>query len=205
MIKFRDEADARRDILRKKDLEELKAGKETIEASRSQAQITWDQHEKVSSELAVVRGELEKSLADLQEETQKSMLHRREINNVLLQLSTEAHRVVKAFKELGVPSPPIITVDHARYIKSYPPLFKHIAQLIGDIRRRTRKVTSKAGEVAVCQTITQVVSALHRHQPQLSLLSELEVMDLAAPSPPGTSHQVEKILERLSREDDHDE
>ena len=35
MIKFRDEADACRDTLRKKELEEMKAGKETIEASRS--------------------------------------------------------------------------------------------------------------------------------------------------------------------------
>ena len=35
MIKFRDDADARRGTLRKKELEELKAGKETIEASRS--------------------------------------------------------------------------------------------------------------------------------------------------------------------------
>ena len=65
------------------------------------------------------------------------MLHRRETNNVLLQLSTEAHRVVKAFKELGVPSPPIITDDYARYIQHYPPLLKHIAQLIGDIRGQT--------------------------------------------------------------------
>ena len=35
MIKFRDEADTYRDILQKKELEEMKAGKETIEASRS--------------------------------------------------------------------------------------------------------------------------------------------------------------------------
>ena len=84
MIKFKDEADALRDILWKKELEELKVGKETIEASRSQAQIAWDQHEKVSSELAAVRGELEKALADLQEETRKSTLYRLEINNVLL-------------------------------------------------------------------------------------------------------------------------
>ena len=49
MIKFRDEADARRGTLRNKELEDLKTGKEMIEASRSQAQIAWDQHEKVSS------------------------------------------------------------------------------------------------------------------------------------------------------------
>ena len=77
------------------------------------------------------------------------MLHRREINNVLIQLSTEAHRVVKAFKELGVPSLPIITADHSRYIQRYPPLLKHIAQLIGDITSPTRKVTRKASEAAI--------------------------------------------------------
>ena len=52
----------------------------------------YHQHEKVSSELAAVRGELEKALADLQVEAQNFTLHRREINNVLIQLSTEAHR-----------------------------------------------------------------------------------------------------------------
>ena len=54
MVNFWDEADVRREILRKKELEELKKDKEMIEASRSQARIAWDQHEKVSSELAVV-------------------------------------------------------------------------------------------------------------------------------------------------------
>ena len=151
-----------------------------------------------------MQGELEKTQSALQEESRKFTLHRREINNVLLQLSTEAHRVVKAFKELGVPSPPIVTDDHARYIQRYPPLLKHIAQLTGDIYSQTRKVTRKAGKAAVRQTLTQVISALQRHHPQLSLLWELEAADPAAPLPPGTSHQVEKILERLTREDDHD-
>ena len=45
MIAFRDEVDARRAIIRKQELEELEKDKETIEASRSQAQIAWDQHE----------------------------------------------------------------------------------------------------------------------------------------------------------------
>ena len=54
MVKFWDEADVRQEILRKKELEELKKDKETIEASRSQTWIACDQHEKVSSELAVV-------------------------------------------------------------------------------------------------------------------------------------------------------
>ena len=102
-----------------------------------------------------------------------------------------------------MPSLPIITEDHARYIQCYPPLLKLIAQLIGDIKSQTRKVPRKASEAAICQTLTQVISALQRHHPQLSLLSELEAVDPAAPPPLGTSHQVEKILERLSREDDH--
>ena len=64
----------------------------------------------------VVRGKLEKALADLQEETRRFKKHRREVNNVLLQLSIEAHRVMKAFRELGVHSPPILTDDYARSI-----------------------------------------------------------------------------------------
>ena len=152
----------------------------------------------------MVRGELENALANLKEETRKFTLHRRETNNVLLQRSTEAHRVVKAFNELEVPSPWIITDDYARYIQRYPPLLKHVAQLISDIRGQTWKVTRKAGKVAVRQTITQVISALHRHHPQLFVLSELKIADPSAPPPSGTSHQMEKILELLSREDDHD-
>ena len=58
MIKFIDDVDARRDVLRQKELKELEACKETIEASRSHAHIAWNQHEKASSELVVVRGEL---------------------------------------------------------------------------------------------------------------------------------------------------
>ena len=68
-MKFRDEADARRDIVRQKELKDLESGKEEIKSCRSQAQITWDQHEKMSSKLVEVRGELEKAVADLQAET----------------------------------------------------------------------------------------------------------------------------------------
>ena len=112
--------------------------------------------------------------------------------------------MVKAFKELGVPSPLIVTDDHARYIHRYPPLLKHITQLIGDLKSQTRKVTRKAGEAAVRQMITQAVFALQHHHPQLSLLLELEAVDPAAPPPPGTSNQVDKILEHLFWKDDHD-
>ena len=71
------------------------------------------------------------------------MLQRREVNNTLLQLSNEAHRVAKALGELGVPSILIITEDHARYLHRYPPLLKHIAQLIGGIQSQTKKVTAR--------------------------------------------------------------
>ena len=126
------------------------------------------------------------------------------MNNVLIQLSTEAHRVVKAFRELGVPSLPIISEDHTRYLHRYPPLLKHITQLISGIKSQTKKVTRKAGEAAVRQTLTQVIPALQCRHPQLSLQSELEALDPAAPSPLGVSDQVEKILESLSQEGDHD-
>ena len=111
---------------------------------------------------------------------------------------------MKVFREIDASSLPIIIEDHARYIQRYPPLLKHIAQLIGDIKEQTQKGTHKAGEIVVRQTITLVVSALHRHHPHLSLLSELEAADPAVPPHPGTSHQVDEILECLSREDDHD-
>ena len=121
MVKFRDGADARRESIRKQEFEKLERDRKTIEDSRSQAQIAWDQHEHVSNELAAVRGELEKAQAALQEESRKSMLQRWEVNNTLLQLSNEAHRVARALGELGVPSLLIITEDHARYLHRYPP------------------------------------------------------------------------------------
>ena len=62
------------------------------------------------------------------------MLQCCEVNNTLIQLSNKAHRVARALGELGVPSLPIITEDHARYLHCYPPLLKHITQLIGGIQ-----------------------------------------------------------------------
>ena len=56
------------------------------------------------------------------------------------------------------------------------------------------------GEAAVRQMLTQVISALQRRHPQLSLQTELDAMDPAAPSPPGVSDQVDPVLESLSRE-----
>ena len=104
---------------------------------------------------------------------------------------------MKAFRELDAPSPPILLDDHARNLQRYPPLLRHIAWLMGDIKQQTRKATRKAGEVAVRQTITQVVSALHRRHLQLFLLSELESTESSVHLPPGASFQVEKILERI--------
>ena len=133
MVAFRDGVDARRAIVRKQELEELEKNKETIEASRSQAQIAWDQHEQVSKELAAARGELEKVQAVLQEESRKAVLERREVNNTLIQPSNEAHRVVRALEGLGVPFLPILNEDYARYLHRYPPLLKHVSQLIAGI------------------------------------------------------------------------
>ena len=200
MIEFRDANDASRESIRKRELEELEKDRKTIEDSRSQARIAWDQHEQVSNELATVRGELEKAQAVLQEESRKAMLQRREVNNTLIQLPNEAHRVARALGELGVPSLPIITEDHAQYLHCYPLLLKRITQLIGGIQSQTKKVTRKVGEAAVRQTQTHVVSALQHRHPTLSLQSELDAVDPAALSPPGVSDQVDKILESLSRE-----
>ena len=143
---------------------ELENNREMTEASRSQAQIARDQHEQVSKELAAVRGELEKVQAALQEESRKAALERREVNNTLIQLSNEAHHVVRALGELGVPSLPVLTKDYARYLHRYPPLLKHVSQLIVGIQSRMKKITQKVGEAAVHHTLMQVVSALqHRH------------------------------------------
>ena len=84
MVEFRDAADARRESIRKRGLEELEKDRKTIEDSQSQAQIAWDQHEQASNELATVHGELEGAHAALQEESRKAMLQRREVNNTLI-------------------------------------------------------------------------------------------------------------------------
>ena len=148
----------------------------------------------------MVRGELERVQAALQEESRKAALEPRGVNNALIQLSNEAHQVVRALGELGVPSLPVLTEDYARYLHRYPPLLKHVSQLIVGIQRRMKKITRKVGQAAVRQTLTQVVSALQRRHPQLSLQAELDAVDPVAPSPPGVSDQVNRILESLSRE-----
>ena len=84
MVEFRDTADARRESIHKQELEELEKDRETIEASRSQAQIAWDQHEQVSNELATMRGELEKAQAATKDESRKAILECRKVNNTLI-------------------------------------------------------------------------------------------------------------------------
>ena len=148
-----------------------------------------------------MRGELEKVQAALQEESRKAALERREVNNTLIQLSNEAHQVVRALEGLGVPSLPVLNEDYARYLHRYPPLLKHVSQLIAGIQSQMKKTIRKVGEAAVRQTLTQVVSALQRRHPQLSLEAELGAVDPAAPPPPGVSEQVNLILESLSWED----
>ena len=123
------------------------------------------------------------------------------MNDTLLQLSNEAHQVVRALKDLRVPSLPILDEDNARYLHRYPPLLRHVSQLIAGVRSQMKKTTRKVGEAAVRQTLTQVISALQRRHPQLSLQAELSDVDPAAPPPPGVSEQVSLILESLSRED----
>ena len=123
------------------------------------------------------------------------------MNDTLLQLSNEACQVVRALKDLGVPSLPILNEDYARYLHRYPPLLRHVSQLIAGIRGQMKKTIRKAGEAAIRQTLTQVISALKRHHPQLSLQAELSNIDPAAPPPPGVSEQVNLILESFSRED----
>ena len=118
----------------------------------------------------------------------------------MIQVSNEAHQVVRALGELGVPSLLVLNEHYARYLHRYPPLLKHVSQLIMGIQSRMKKITRKVGEAAVRQTLTQVVSALQRRHPQLSLQAELDAVDPAAPSPPGVSDQVHQILESLSRE-----
>ena len=68
-------------------------------------------------------------------------MERREVNNTLIQLSNEAHQVVRALGELGVPSLPVLTEDYARYLHRYPPLLKHVSQLIVGIQSRMKKIT----------------------------------------------------------------
>ena len=107
---------------------------------------------------------------------------------------------MKLIEQLGVPSLSVLTEEYAQYLHRYPPLLKHVAQLIGGIQSRMKKITRKVGEAVVRQTLTQVVSALQHRHPQLSLQSELDAVDPAALSPLGVSDQVDRILECLSRE-----
>ena len=64
-----------------------------------------------------------------------------------------------------MPSLPVLNEDYARYLHRYPPLLKHVSQLIAGIQSRMKKITRKVGEAAIRQTLTQVVSALQRRYP----------------------------------------
>ena len=64
-VAFRDEGAARARATRKAEAEELAAGREAMEASKSQAQIAWDQHEQKSTQLKSVQAELAETKAAL--------------------------------------------------------------------------------------------------------------------------------------------
>ena len=56
---------------------ELADGRAAMEACKSQAQIVWDQHEKVSDQLKAAQDELTKTKAALDKEERQFRLHRR--------------------------------------------------------------------------------------------------------------------------------
>jgi hypothetical protein len=173
-----------------------------MEASKSQAQIAWHQHEQVSNQLTGVQAELAEAKDALEKERRRFAHHRRDDHNVLLQMNHGSLDIVQEFTNLGVPSPPVLMADHSTSFARYPGFLKYVASLIKGIKEQVSRATRLAGEQAVRQVTTRFVTALRQRHPQLSLLSELEAPEPGTPLPPDVTRQVEEILKHLSREDD---
>ena len=201
-VDFWVDKDKRMAAIRRKEAKELEDGQKAMEASKSQAQIAWDQHEQVSKQLKAVQAELAGAKDALEKEQQRFAHHRRADSNFLLEMNHGSLDIVREFTTLGVSSPPVLMADHSTSFARYPGFLKYVALLISGIRERVGSATRRAGEQAVRQVITRLIAALHRRHPQVSLLSELETPGPEAPLSPDVSRQVEEILECLSREDD---
>ena len=199
---FWKDKDARMTVLRKKEAKELADGRTAMEASKSQAQIAWHQHEQVSNQLKGVQVELAEAKGALEKEQRRFTLHRRDDNNILLQMNHGSLDIVKEFTNLGVPSPPVLMADHSTSFARYPGFLKYVASLIKGIKEQASRATRLAGEQAVRQVTTRFVTALRQRHPQLSLLSEPEAPEPGTPLPPDVTRQVEEILKHLSCEDD---
>ena len=107
-VDFWVDKDKRMAAIRRKEAKELEDGQKTMEASKSQAQIAWHEHEQVSNQLKTVQAELAEAKGALEKEKQRFTFHRREDSNILLQMNHGSLDIVKEFRDLGVSSPPII-------------------------------------------------------------------------------------------------
>ena len=67
-VDFWKDKDKRMAVIRKKEAKELEDGRTAIEASKSQAQIAWHQHEQVSNQLKAVQAELAGAKGALEKE-----------------------------------------------------------------------------------------------------------------------------------------
>ena len=159
-IDFWKDKDARLTVLRKKETKELADGRAAMEASKSQAQIAWHQHEQVSNQLTGVRAELAEAKDALEKEQRRFAHHRRDDHNVLLQMNHGSLDVVQEFTNLGVPSPPVLMADHSTSFARYPGFLKYVASLIKGIKEQVSRATRLAGEQAVRQVTTRFVTAL---------------------------------------------
>ena len=112
-VAFRDEAAEHMNVVRRNEAKGLADGRAAMEACKSQAQIAWDQHEKVSDQLKVAQDELAKTKTTLDEEERRFRLHRRDNGELLLYMHTRSSKVVEALAVMGVTGLPILRPSHS--------------------------------------------------------------------------------------------
>ena len=194
-ITFRDEAAERMNIIRWTEARELAEGRAAMEVCKSQVQIAWDQHEKLSDQIKAVQNELAENKGALDQEKKQFKLHQRGDNELLLQ-------IVETLAALGVSGLPILRPNHSHSLSHYLAFLEHVASLICGAKGSVSKATRRAGEKAAWKVATQFIAALHQRYPPLSLLSELEGVTPRMLSDPKVTRQADEVIKHLSREDD---
>ena len=126
-MKFRDEAAKRTTIVRREEGKKLAENLATAETSRSQAQIAWDHHEKLSDQLKEVQGDLAKAKEAHAKEANDFRRHRRGNDEVLLQMHSWVLKIIERLAALKVKGLPALPTERSYSLRCYPSFLEIVA------------------------------------------------------------------------------
>ena len=112
-VKFRDEAAKRMAIVRQGETKKLAESLVTAKTSKSQAQIAWEQHGKLSDQLTRVQADLAKAKEAHAKEVDDFRRYRRGNDEILLQMHSWALKIMEGLAALKVKGLPTLPTERS--------------------------------------------------------------------------------------------